>query len=53
MFQSTLKAGLAHVLVAALGLTTVQVQSSSVRNVVLVHGAWADRSRWKGVYDRL
>jgi pimeloyl-ACP methyl ester carboxylesterase len=25
----------------------------SVRNIVLVHGAWADRSGWKGVYDIL
>lgn len=24
-----------------------------VRNVVLVHGAWADGSGWKGVYDIL
>jgi hypothetical protein len=22
-----------------------------VRNIVLVHGAWADGSGWKGVYD--
>jgi len=25
----------------------------SVRNIVLVHGAWADGSGWKGVYDIL
>jgi hypothetical protein len=24
-----------------------------IRNVVLVHGAWADGSGWKGVYDIL
>ena len=24
-----------------------------VRNIVLVHGAWADGSGWKGVYDVL
>ena len=24
-----------------------------VRNIVLVHGAWADGSGWKGVYDIL
>jgi pimeloyl-ACP methyl ester carboxylesterase len=28
-------------------------QSQSVRNVVLVHGAFADGSGWRGVYDRL
>src|SRR5580704_11494457 len=25
----------------------------SIRNIVLVHGAWADGSGWKGVYDIL
>src|SRR5580658_7878206 len=30
-----------------------QNQASRVRNVVLVHGAWADGSDWKGVYDIL
>jgi pimeloyl-ACP methyl ester carboxylesterase len=54
MFQSNLKVGFAHVaLLAALGLTTVQAQNSPVKNVVLVHGAWADGSGWKGVYDIL
>jgi pimeloyl-ACP methyl ester carboxylesterase len=28
-------------------------QDHPVRNVVLVHGAWADGSGWKGVYDIL
>jgi pimeloyl-ACP methyl ester carboxylesterase len=28
-------------------------QSHRVRNVVLVHGAWADGSGWRGVYDIL
>src|ERR1700685_893983 len=28
-------------------------QEHRVRNVVLVHGAWADGSGWKGVYDIL
>jgi len=54
MFQSTLKVGFAYVvLVAALGLTTVQAQNNPVKNVVLLHGAWADGSGWKGVYDIL
>jgi pimeloyl-ACP methyl ester carboxylesterase len=28
-------------------------QAHRVRNIVLVHGAWADGSGWKGVYDVL
>jgi pimeloyl-ACP methyl ester carboxylesterase len=31
----------------------VQAQNSEVKNIVLVHGAWADGSGWKGVYDNL
>src|SRR5215468_6987843 len=30
-----------------------RAQDKPVRNVVLVHGAWADGSGWKGVYDIL
>src|SRR4051812_496662 len=30
-----------------------QNEEHRVRNVVLVHGAWADASGWKGVYDIL
>jgi pimeloyl-ACP methyl ester carboxylesterase len=32
---------------------TLQAQQSEVKNVVLVHGAWADGSGWRGVYDQL
>jgi pimeloyl-ACP methyl ester carboxylesterase len=34
---------------------SVQAQNPlhSIRNIVLVHGAWADGSGWKGVYDIL
>jgi pimeloyl-ACP methyl ester carboxylesterase len=28
-----------------------QNKQPGVRNIVLVHGAWADGSGWKGVYD--
>jgi hypothetical protein len=28
-----------------------QNDKAAVRNIVLVHGAWADGSGWKGVYD--
>ena len=37
-------------------LWSVQIpnaQNPEVKNVVLVHGAWADGSGWKGVYDIL
>jgi pimeloyl-ACP methyl ester carboxylesterase len=30
-----------------------QTEQHRVRNIVLVHGAWADGSGWKGVYDIL
>jgi pimeloyl-ACP methyl ester carboxylesterase len=32
---------------------SAQNQGRNIRNVVLVHGAWADGSGWKGVYDIL
>src|SRR5512144_1553916 len=32
---------------------SVQSEEHRVRNIVLVHGAWADGSGWKGVYDIL
>src|SRR2546423_620333 len=32
---------------------TAQDEEHRVRNIVLVHGAWADGSGWKGVYDIL
>jgi pimeloyl-ACP methyl ester carboxylesterase len=31
----------------------IQAQQSEVKNIVLVHGAWADGSGWRGVYDNL
>src|SRR5437868_8497086 len=39
-------------LVAPCGLPA-QNEEHRVRNIVLVHGAWADGSGWKGVYDIL
>src|ERR1700745_2966406 len=35
------------------GALSAQNQAQRVRNIVLVHGAWADGSGWKGVYDNL
>ncbi|HTF65177.1 MAG TPA: alpha/beta hydrolase [Edaphobacter sp.] len=31
----------------------LKAQQSEVKNIVLVHGAWADGSGWRGVYDNL
>jgi pimeloyl-ACP methyl ester carboxylesterase len=31
----------------------LHAQKSEVKNIVLVHGAWADGSGWRGVYDSL
>jgi hypothetical protein len=31
----------------------LQAQQSEVKNIVLVHGAWADGSGWRGVYANL
>lgn len=36
-----------------LGALSAQNHERRVRNIVLVHGAWADGSGWKGVYDIL
>jgi hypothetical protein len=35
------------------GVRAAQNDEHRVRNIVLVHGAWADGSGWKGVYDIL
>jgi pimeloyl-ACP methyl ester carboxylesterase len=40
-------------LLLACGALSAQDQKGYIRNVVLVHGAWADGSGWKGVYDIL
>ena len=40
--------------VAVLSSTpNLQAQNPEVKNIVLVHGAWADGSGWRGVYDNL
>src|ERR1700678_530661 len=41
---------------SALGMannSVAQTSDVSIKNIVLVHGAWADGSGWKGVYDIL
>jgi hypothetical protein len=35
------------------GARSAQNQGHGIRNIVLVQGAWADGSGWKGVYDIL
>ena len=35
------------------GALSAQDREHRVRNIVLVHGAWADGSGWKGIYDIL
>ena len=37
----------------ALSATPTKAQPGSARNVVLVHGAFADGSGWRGVHDEL
>src|ERR1700735_3649362 len=35
------------------GVLSAHTQEHRIRNIVLVHGAWADGSGWKGVYEIL
>jgi len=51
-----MKMPLANVTAAVLSvaaLATVPAEAAPIKNIVLVHGAWADGSGWKGVYDIL
>ena len=53
-FRSILiAAAVASLAGAAEAQTTAKADSQAVRNVVLVHGAFADGSGWRGVYDEL
>jgi len=40
-------------LLVTCGVLSAQNKENRIRNIVLVHGAWADGSGWKGVYDIL
>jgi pimeloyl-ACP methyl ester carboxylesterase len=63
MMNNSLKAtrivrGISHsiciaVLLLSCSALSAQNDDHRVRNIVLVHGAWADGSGWKGVYDIL
>jgi pimeloyl-ACP methyl ester carboxylesterase len=41
------------ILLWSCSMVDAQNKRPTVRNIVLVHGAWADGSGWKGVYDIL
>ena len=54
LIANYVKAGL--ILLYALGMSinfSAQPSATPIKNIVLVHGAWADGSGWKGVYDIL
>jgi pimeloyl-ACP methyl ester carboxylesterase len=54
MIANYVKAGL--ICLCALGISNNSVAQTSdtpIKNIVLAHGAWADGSGWKGVYDIL
>src|SRR5580700_5137244 len=54
MIANYVKAGL--ICLCALGMvnhSVAQTPDAPIKNIVLVHGAWADGSGWKGVYDIL
>jgi pimeloyl-ACP methyl ester carboxylesterase len=53
VFRRIHKIVISTVLLLALCATTGHTQNGSVKNIVLVHGAWADGSGWKDVYDIL
>jgi len=52
MLRSIRKIGCAHFVLLA-PLYAIEAQTGPVKNIVLVHGAWADGSGWKGAYDIL
>jgi pimeloyl-ACP methyl ester carboxylesterase len=47
------EAACAALLLLTCGTISAQNAERGVRNIVLVHGAWADGSGWRGVYDIL
>src|ERR1700675_2486552 len=54
MIANYVKAGL--IWLCAFGVfnnSVAQTSGAPVKNIVLVHGAWADGSGWKGVYEIL
>lgn len=45
--------GMVVIFLLAMSVASASPQKNAVRNIVLVHGAWADGSGWKGVYEIL
>lgn len=43
----------AVLLLSSCYILSVQTDTHCVRNIVLIHGAWANGPGWKGVYDIL
>jgi pimeloyl-ACP methyl ester carboxylesterase len=53
MLEKLAKGFVSAVVTLLLWIPVMGAQNTPVKNVVLVHGAWADGSGWKGVYDIL
>jgi hypothetical protein len=54
MVANYVKAGLIFLCAIAMSSYSFgQTSGTPIKNIVLVHGAWADGSGWKGVYDIL
>ena len=51
--MKSLKVWMAVVFALSLASRTVPVSADSLKNIVLVHGAWVDASGWKAVYEIL
>lgn len=51
--QGSLRFAFVVVLLVTCCASSAQDEAHRVRNIVLVHGAWADASGWRGVYDIL
>jgi pimeloyl-ACP methyl ester carboxylesterase len=53
LLRRTLQSLCIPLLLLACGAISAQKELHHIRNIVLVHGAWADGSGWRGVYDIL
>ena len=54
MIANYVKAGLICLCALSTSNNSVaQTSGTPIKNIVLAHGAWADGSGWKGVYDIL
>jgi pimeloyl-ACP methyl ester carboxylesterase len=51
--RNSLKAAMAAAAIMGFGALAQPAAAAPVKNIVLVHGAWADGSGWQGVYDIL